>query len=183
MDVRELYNALQHCSRCIKCCRRGVLSKMASILSTRQSRRCTGCRLLQPDGPTAAAFEQLCRVVDTKFQEIDASILFALRSAVSTEDGLRAFNAIFDGNTATEAAEAFSRAFQSHRKFGIIFEADRALAVHLAQHAASVHAANGGFYEGRLDCLRSTLCNANLGLDQNGCCPACALIPLQPAFR
>ena len=83
--------------------------------------RCAGCRLLQPDGPTAAAFEQLCRVVDTKFQEVDVTILFDLRSAVNTEVGLRAFNAIFDGDKATEAVDDFSRAFQRHKKFGDVF--------------------------------------------------------------
>ena len=111
--------------------------------------QCAGCGLLQPDGPTAAAFEQLCRVVDTKFQEVDVTIIFDLRSAVNTEVGLRAFNAIFDGDKATEAADAFSRAFQRHKNFGDVFETDRALAVQLAKYAADVHAAKGGFYEER----------------------------------
>jgi hypothetical protein len=107
--------------------------------------QCAGYR--QPlDDTTAAAFQQLCRVVDSKFQEIDAGIIFALRNAVATEDGLRAFNAIvFDGDNATEAADAFSRAFQSHKKFDDVFAADRALAFELAAHAAGVHAAKGGF--------------------------------------
>ena len=118
--------------------------------------RCAGCRPVLDDA-AAEAFQQLCRVVDSRFQEIDASIMFTLRGSVTTEVGLHAFNAIFDGDKAMEVADAFSRAFQRYKNFGDMFEADRTLAIQLAQYAANVHAAKGGFYEGRLDCLRSTM--------------------------
>ena len=145
--------------------------------------QCSGFRLQGVDAQSAAAFDYLCRVIDVKWSQIDAMTLFKLRYTISTEAGFQYYNTIFDGEHAAEAAAAFSLATRCHKNFGHLYEADPQLAGRLAQHAALVNAAKGGMYRGQLVCLRSTLCDPRLGVDDGGCCLACQLIRTDTGYQ
>ena len=70
----------------------------------------------------SASFQQLCRVVDTRFSNIDAQTLFNLRRALSTHSAVRAFDAIFEGDRAALAVEAFSTAMRNYEDFASLFD-------------------------------------------------------------
>ena len=63
-----------------------------------------------------------------------------------------------------------------------MYAADRPLAVQLDQAAQRVHAALGGLYVGKLDCLRSTLCYRQLDSSSTGPCAACRAILKDETF-
>ena len=137
----------------------------------------------------------MCRVVDTPFSTISASILFELRADAGEPAALAAFHQVCaPGGPGT--AELFGRAvsaLQSDgsrycRSFSEVFAADRQLAMELVQAAQRVQAALGGLYAGKLDCLRSTLCNrrwdsSSTGVGTQGLCAACRAILTDETFQ
>ena len=123
----------------------------------------------------AAAFYDICRVVDTTFASITADYLLQLHGAAAAV-GRSQIAVEFDSQIDQVAGEALLLA-AGYKDIGSLFMADQQLALTAgAQRLQSLH---GGLYVGELDHLvRSTLCNPNLGrlLDSRGCCVACALI-------
>ena len=142
---------------------------------------CLGLREQAVRAETAAGFRHMCRVVDTPFSLISADILFELRAQARDAAAVAAFHeACAPGGPDTAAL--FDRAVgpqgngSRYRDIGEVLAADRPLAQALHEAAEGVHLAMGGLYEGKLDCLRSTLCNPALGLDSSGCCAACGAV-------
>ena len=120
----------------------------------------------------AAAFYDICRVVDTTFASITADYLLQLHGAAAAV-GRSQIAVEFDSQIDQVAGEALLLA-AGYKDIGSLFMADQQLALTAgAQRLQSLH---GGLYVGELDHLvRSTLCNPNLGrlLDSRGCCVAC----------
>ena len=141
---------------------------------------------VRPDA--VPGFQKMCRVVDTPFSTVSASILFELRAHAGEPVALAAFHQVCaPGGPGT--AELFDQAVSLQksdgsrcRSFHEVSVADRPLAVALDQAAQRVQAALGGLYVGKLDCLRSTLCNPALGLSSSGCCAACCAIQTETSF-
>ena len=150
---------------------------------------CLGLRQCAVRPATVPGFQRMCRVVDTPFSAVSASILFELRAHAREPVALAAFHQVCaPGGPGT--AELFDRAVSLRksdgprcRSFHEVFVADRPLAVALDQAAQRVQAALGGLYVGKLDCLRSTLCNPALGLNPSGCCAACCAIRTEDGFN
>lgn len=135
------------------------------------------CGGLRVEDAKAAAFYDICRVVDTTFASITADYLLQLHGAAAGAAVGRSQIAVeFDSQIDQVAGEALLLA-AGYKDIGSLFMADQQLALTAgAQRLQSLH---GGLYVGELDHLvRSTLCNPNLGrlLDSRGCCVACALI-------
>ena len=133
------------------------------------------CGGLRVEDAKAAAFYDICRVVDTTFASITADYLLQLHGAAAAV-GRSQIAVEFDSQIDQVAGEALLLA-AGYKDIGSLFMADQQLALTAgAQRLQSLH---GGLYVGELDHLvRSTLCNPNLGrlLDSRGCCVACALI-------
>ena len=98
---------------------------------------------------------KMCRVVDTPFSTVSASILFELRAHAGEPVALAAFHQVCaPGGPGT--AELFDQAVSLQksdgsrcRSFHEVFVADRPLALALDQAAQRVQAALGGLYEGK----------------------------------
>ena len=149
---------------------------------------CLGLRQCAVRPETVPGFQKMCRVVDTPFSAVSASILFELRARAGEPVALAAFHQVCaPGGPGT--AELFDQAVSLQksdgsrcRSFHEVSVADRPLAVALDQAAQRVQAALGGLYVGKLDCLRSTLCSPALGLSSSGCCAACCAIQTETSF-
>ena len=129
-------------------------------------------------------FEVLCRVVDSKFGHVSAELLFELRAAASNAIAVQAFESL----VGPEAAHSFEQAVRpqvgraQYHDFGDVVMADATLAKTLLAKAEKLDAVLGGLYQGRLDHLRSTLCNPDFGLNASGCCAACCAIRKSATF-
>ena len=118
------------------------------------------CGGLRVEDAKAAAFYDICRVVDTTFASITADYLLQLHGAAAAV-GRSQIAVEFDSQIDQVAGEALLLA-AGYKDIGSLFMADQQLALTAgAQRLQSLH---GGLYVGELDHLvRSTLCNPNLG--------------------
>ena len=145
-------------------------------------KKCSGLRADAVDDDVRAAdsFQRLCRVLDSKFSHVSAEILFTLRvrAAAADADAVVAFDRL----VGPEAARLFQQVVEpqlsgvQYHGFGDVALADMPLAQALVAEARRIDANLGGLYEGRLDHLRSTLCNPAFGVNASGCCAACFAI-------
>ena len=142
------------------------------------------CMGVRPGGvrpESTAAFMHMCRVLDTAFSPISADILLELHAQSRDPAAKEAFNVIC-ARAGPDVAPLFDRAVTLQSKgsrrvqLHEVMATDRSLAATLHAAAARVHAAWGGLYEGKLDCLRSTLCNPAFGLNSSGSCAVCCII-------
>ena len=132
-----------------------------------------GLRVEAFEDAKAAAFYDICRVVDTTFASITAADYLLQLHGAAAAVGRSQIAVEFDSQIDQVAGEALLLA-AGYKDIGSLFMADQQLALTAgAQRLQSLH---GGLYVGELDHLvRSTLCNPNLGrlIDSRGCCVAC----------
>ena len=149
---------------------------------------CTGLRPAALRSESAAGFMHMCRVLDTPFSRISAEILLDLRSRVRDPGFVEAFNAVC-ATGGPDVAALFDRAVglrgngSRRTQLHEVMAANRTLAAALAAAADRVNAVWGGLYEGKLDCLRSTLCNPAFGVNSSGSCGACSIILQDTNFQ
>ena len=105
-------------------------------------------------------------------------MLFELRASAADERAVSAFHQLC-APAGLDAAQLFDQAVvtqatgERYASLAAVFAADEPLARRLHDVATRVNAAMGGLYEGKLDHVRSTLCNPAFGVDDFGCCTAC----------
>ena len=129
------------------------------------------CKGLRPSDVRAretAGFLHMCRVIDSGFSRVSAEILLDLRARARDVVAVQTFEAICargGPNVASLFDQALRLRSSGHRVYLCdVLIADRPLAAALVAAADRVNAASGGLYMGKVDCLRSTLCNPALGL-------------------
>ena len=149
---------------------------------------CTGLRPAALRSESAAGFMHMCRVLDTPFSRISAEILLDLRSRARDPGFVEAFNAVC-ATGGPDVAALFDRAVglrgngSRRTQLHEVMAANRTLTAALAAAADRVNAVWGGLYEGKLDCLRSTLCNPAFGVNSSGSCGACSIILQDTNFQ
>ena len=140
---------------------------------------CMALRRADVHAGAAAGFTHMCRVLDKQFSRVSAEALLELRARASDAVAMQAFSAIC-AQGGPDVAALFHQAAElqsSGRRTQLheVLAVDRPLAAALVAAAARVNAAFGGLYVGKLDCLRSTLCNPAFGLNSRGTCAACSI--------
>ena len=104
---------------------------------------------------------------------MSADILFDMaQSHVKQPAATAAFEHLF--SPTADGAHLFTSAASEYASFGELACADPSRAASLNGVAASVNAHVGGLYQGKTECLRSTICTPQLGLDGDGVCASIA---------
>ena len=94
-----------------------------------------------------------------------------------------AFQQLVDAGGAVSGAELFTAACCTYSSFGEVARFEPAVAAQMVAAAKAVDAKFGGFYQGKMDCLRATCCSPSLGLAASGECLACNAIKSDKGFR
>lgn len=131
---------------------------------------CTGLRL------DAAGFLDICRVVDKRFATISVDLLFDLRSQAVKVDAVPAFDALIFGADADATSLLRATSERGIDSLAAALASSEELALSLLATAERMQAHFGGLYEGKLDHVRSTLCESALGVNSGGCCFACSAV-------
>ena len=148
---------------------------------------CIGLRSDAVSFDACETFQVLCRVVDSTFSHVSAEVLFELRAAAPDARAVRAFDSL----VGPEAARLFEQGVglqvgqvggAQYDDFADLAIADITLAKALVAETKKIDSRLGGLYQGRLDHLRSTLCNPALGVNASGCCAACCAIRKDRSF-
>jgi len=125
---------------------------------------CIGLRSDAVSFDACETFQVLCRVVDSTFSHVSAEVLFELRAAAPDARAVRAFDSL----VGPEAARLFEQGAglqvgqvggAQYDDFADLAIADITLAKALVAETKKIDSRLGGLYQGRLDHLRSTLCN------------------------
>ena len=130
-----------------------VRPSLAPMAAASSAAGCNGLTAAAVQDASAASFQSLCRVVDSKFGVISAEILFNLRRDLATNDASAAlaFQQLF-ADDAANAAELISHAVGEHKSYGRMTVADPAMASVIHQAAQDINMRKGGLYEATVCC-------------------------------
>ena len=145
---------------------------------------CPGLTAAALPHSSAANFHQLCRVVGGKWSKVSAGILFDLCRNLPKDDAQAAlaFQQIMAAANTPDAADIIIRAASTHKSYGSFAADDPKTAGLIHRAAETINKQRGGLYEGKMDCVRATICDPRLGITQHGMCLGCAAIRPDRAF-
>ena len=143
---------------------------------------CQGLRANSVPPASSTAFQQLCQITTGTNSTVTADTLFGMARSLIASSGQAAPAAALQHLFGPLDVELFARAASEYSSFGELARTDPARAASLNAIATSVNTHFGGLYQGKSECLRSTMCAPQWGLDHAAACAACRAIRCDDTF-